>query len=1399
MIQFFAGSVAALCLALAASPLAATEIVGQVGAVDGKQIAILITGEFEPRSGDRFTVSVDVPGVGEAVIAHGQIVDMDGGIAIGSIDSATGKIAEGHRVRIDSPDPVKKMGAGPPDPEPVTGQIGAVAGREITIVTTSQTPPTVGDRVEVTAAGPDGVPSVIGIGQVTACSDGLVTAHIGELTGSLAFGQQTRIIPAGTSPAGGDVVTGMKIDPVDAAVAELLDLPSVAGLVIRSVTAGSDGDRAGLKKRDVLLRAGGVALKDAAGFLEAVSRGPGVVKLDVWRDGAEVALELVVSTGPTARAGTPAGPPASNPDAVDSWTGLFLDNHRDFVRVRAVIPGSPAARAGLLPGDRLKSVEGTEVTGRAEAFSRLRGIPVGSSGSVEVLRSGTPLTAVLAPEPRITDEQLFASMNRLAEAGDPVAAHEVGMMWLRGQGVPARNPEEAVRWLRIAAEGGHPQGQFQLGFQLIHAEGNAANPAEGAEWIRRSAEQDDPDAALLLARLHQSGYGVTQSDSEARRWYQVSLAQGSLGGLVEVARMQRAGILFGKDEQKAAELFRIAAERDSTTGQREWGLCLRDGVGVARDTVKSAEWLRLAAKSGDGPARAALEEMGEPPAGGAQSPAPRSTLSPQPVQSPVPQASRSVRLVPAESDRQAIRALAEALPREHYSSHPLDDEIADRTLQLFVETLDPAKDHFFQQDLDGFRNQYRSLDDQLKQGDLTLAMEIFGVYLDRVLANLAIDQELLDQGLEFAEDDWLIPADRFAGNDQERRDRRRKLVKLQFLNHLSAGADDGEAKQRVQDAIRRQRDIFGKYDSGHVTEWLGEALCDAFDPGTSFYPARKLQDRIVGLAGELVGVGMSLESRDGYTHVTKVIPNGPAAATGAFQPGDRIVAVGEGDDGAWVDVVGLPLSDVVARIRGSRGTRVRLRVIPKGAFEATVTALQRDRVDVSSFGSALLTGDILGDRPGCRIGYIYLPTFTTSGADADPGHGTFAHVKRELEAFRKAGAESVVLDLRDNYGGSLQDSIRVCGLFLGPDAIVTQLKSRDGAIDQYRATDVQAAWDGPVVVLTSSNSAGGAEILAAAIQDHRAGLVIGDDRTVGQGTVTSAVELNPVGNAADKTVLGRIEVVTAKFYRANGDGLQQRGVTPDVVFPSVSSLRSSADRQPHRFALPFDQVPSTAVPPRANGPEPAWLETLSQQSIARRSASEWFQNLAGEISRSSQRPGEISLKRETFLADKAREDSLAARGSEIPGIPEISLNGYLREALMIALDCSARCHYRSAEGWIGKSRVREAIQSYAVAVASDPGYAEAKNKLAWTLSTCSDRSLRDGPRARELAEKANQLSGGTNWRYLLTLSLATAEAKDFETARKHLKTALDAAPASERARYQYLDQRFQQRQTFEPR
>ncbi len=604
----------ACCVSLSAAlPTRAAEIRGEIGAVDDKGVAVLISGGFEPQPGDKFAVLVEVPGVGEASIAQGQVETIDDGIVIGKIVAATGKVAVGQKVKIDSPQAVRKRPA-PAAAEAILGKIGAVVDKDITIVTTSKVDPAIGDKVEVFVEVPNVGPASVGVGKVTAVEGGLITARIEQATGKLAFGQQVLISlsnpppvaagsPVGSAP-GGEVL-GLKLDPVDAAVAELLDLPKAAGLVVRSVTPGSPADTAGLKKRDVLLRAGGAELNDLEKFRAATAKGSGELKVEIWRNGAAQTIMLAL---PAPSASGSVSNPASSP-ASTVWIGLGIETMRDDVRVNTIIPGSPGARAGFRFGDRLKMLDGEDVV---DATLFIRAVSSGAAGKarrIEVARGDERLTFELLPEPKPTNEQLFARMKKLAEAGDHDAEFQLALMYETGQGIPDRDAVAARRWMRAAAEANVPLAQWNYGAYLIDGLGGEKNPTAGVEWIKKAAEQHVPSAALSLGQIYRLGRGVEKHEAEARHWYARALKLGSLPTLVTMGQLYEFGVLYEKDLPKAAEFYRTAAHRGSPSAQAEWGRCLLHGIGVEQDQQAALRWVTTASDAGDPLAHEILGEM----------------------------------------------------------------------------------------------------------------------------------------------------------------------------------------------------------------------------------------------------------------------------------------------------------------------------------------------------------------------------------------------------------------------------------------------------------------------------------------------------------------------------------------------------------------------------------------------------------------------------------------------------------------------------------------------------------------------------------------------------------------------------------------------------------------------
>ena len=656
--------------------------------------------------------------------------------------------------------------------------------------------------------------------------------------------------------------------------------------------------------------------------------------------------------------------------------------------------------------------------------------------------------------------------------------------------------------------------------------------------------------------------------------------------------------------------------------------------------------------------------------------------------------------------------MATLLPKHHLSRHPVDDEIARRVLTNLIESLDANRELLTRAEVDQFRRTAEAIDDQLRRGDLATVSQLFEKVLERAERRHAAIEELLEADHDFTVDENMLAdpntAD-FVDDEVALRERWRKRVKYQLLQHLAAGV--------VPDAARRPagRHFLGIIEAhraiggDQVVSRTLDALARAYDPHSAYISARDVEDFLIQQRQRLVGIGASLRAEDGYIRVIEVIAGGPADRDGRLKPGDRLLAVGEGADGEMVDVVGAPLKDVVSRIRGAKGTTVRLRVLPEGRFEAQQHELTREVVQTLKARGVVLTGDPLPADRSARLGYIHLPSFYGAAQETAAGdiHTAGGDVRRLLEGFRREKVELAILDLRDNGGGTLTEALNVAGLFLG-DVPVVQVKDSEGKIAVQGATGTTRAWNKPVVLLTNRVSAAATEILVGAIQDHRRGLVIGDGTTVGFGTVQTLLDIGQqTAGGGSPPKLGSLRVTTQRFYRPGGRSTQLIGIAPDVVLPSPGDATESGERT-HRYHLDTDTIAGAEFQPRDFGIDEALVKQLTARSEARRESSPYFRDLRERIERLTQRQaaGVVTLNREKYLASRA---DLGASGDapDVPGLPGVKVDGSLAEVFAIALDYLGRRALALGEGAFGRSQWSEATRHLRAAVAADPELAVA--------------------------------------------------------------------------------------------
>ena len=537
-------------------------------------------------------------------------------------------------------------------------------------------------------------------------------------------------------------------------------------------------------------------------------------------------------------------------------------------------------------------------------------------------------------------------------------------------------------------------------------------------------------------------------------------------------------------------------------------------------------------------------------------------------------------LAPTARQASLDQTIAELLSRHHYRQSKLDDRLSALVLTAYLDDLDFSHAYFLASDITGFEKYRSTLDDALKSGDLQPAYAIFNVYLRRLAERTARIQTLLQQEFRFDADESL-EVDRknapWAKNMAELDEFWRKRLKHEMLTLMLSGKDRSAAREllvkRYDNRLRQAQ----QSTSDDVFQLYMNAVAQAFDPHTAYFSPRNTENFNIQMRLSLEGIGCVLRMDEELVTVVELVTGGPADLSQQIKAGDRIVAVAQGDDGAWLDVVGWRLDDVVDRIRGQRGTVVRLKVQPGKAGVAAAEKTVRIVRDTIKLEKQAAKSEIKtirsADGRDLRIGTITIPAFYSdfdAARRGDPNYrSTTRDVRRLLDELR-GKVDGLVLDLRENGGGSLQEAVDLTGLFVG-DGPVVQVRNAGGNVEVEKDSEPGQAYDGPLAVLVDHASASASEIFAGAIQDYGRGIVIGDP-TFGKGTVQTLVDLNRFTKAKESQ--GQLKLTIAKFYRINGSSTQHRGVRPDIAIPSIVDSEEVGESA-QKNALPWDEIAAT--------------------------------------------------------------------------------------------------------------------------------------------------------------------------------------------------------------------------------
>ena len=530
-------------------------------------------------------------------------------------------------------------------------------------------------------------------------------------------------------------------------------------------------------------------------------------------------------------------------------------------------------------------------------------------------------------------------------------------------------------------------------------------------------------------------------------------------------------------------------------------------------------------------------------------------------------------LNPVLRHQQTMLIIRRVIESFHYKERNLDNSYSNDILDEYLSLLDSNKSYFTAADVAGFKKKYgKRFDDDIKNARLDGAFSIFKRFRERVEERIEVALKQLDKEFDFTLDEsYRIDREDvdWAANAAALDELWRKRVKNDMLSmRLTKKPDEKIREQltkRYEGVLRRTRQM----NADDVFQTFMEAYSHALEPHTSYLLPRGAENFDISMSLSLQGIGAVLTTDNEYTKVQKIVPGGPADSSNQLHAGDKIIGVAQGRKGEMLDVIGWRLQDVVEKIRGKKGSVVRLQVIPKKSGDSGVSkeiVIVRDEIKLEEQAAKSSVESV----DGIKIGIIELPTFYRDFSGANKGSRNFRSTTRDvrkiLKTLEKQDIDGVVIDLRDNLGGSLTEATELTGLFIKSGPVV-QIMDHAGNIDSEKDPDSEMVYDGPLAVVVNRNSASASEIFAGAIQDYGRGVVIGEP-TYGKGTVQQLIDLSDyVSGSKD---LGRMRLTIAQFFRVQGGSTQHKGVVPDIQFPTVGKL-DYGERMLER-ALPWAKI-----------------------------------------------------------------------------------------------------------------------------------------------------------------------------------------------------------------------------------
>lgn len=597
------------------------------------------------------------------------------------------------------------------------------------------------------------------------------------------------------------------------------------------------------------------------------------------------------------------------------------------------------------------------------------------------------------------------------------------------------------------------------------------------------------------------------------------------------------------------------------------------------------------------------------------------------------------------TDVNLVRVTTTLFEQSQFSHHPLDRELGKKWLEHYLDGLDSRHSLFLQSDVEEFTKAQGDLSDETGgEAEASTAQRIFARFIERLEQQTSAMTAALKTGsFEFTGHDTYNLDWEHAARPRDLAAARvlwREQLRAEYLQEKLADKKPADIAKSLSRRHALQLKTMKGLSSDEVLQVYLNALAHVYDPHSNYLSHEEMENMSISMNLSLFGIGAVLQTVDGYCTIHELVPGGPGARSGQLKPGDRIIAVKQAK-GEAIDVVDIPLNRTVQMIRGAKGTVVTLTILPAGAAEgapAKNVTLVRDQIKLEDQAAKASIVDLPGDGGTLRLGIVDLPSFYANISNTGKGSQRSAtvDVQRLLAKLNAEHVRGLILDLRRNGGGSLEEAISLTGLFIRKGPVV-QTRDLRGRVDVESDEDPAIQYDGPLIVLTSRFSASASEILAGALQDYGRGLIVGDTSTFGKGTVQSIVPLAPVmdeNHLAHSYDPGALLITIRKFYRPSGASTQLRGVAADIVLPSLSDL-SDVSESSLQDPLPWDTV-SAARFQKLNRVQP-YLAQLRDDASKRVQTDKGFALLAEAIARVKKT---IATKT-VSLNEKERRDEIA--------------------------------------------------------------------------------------------------------------------------------------------------------------